>query len=57
MENFDSLAVFSVDSRQSQFCKGSVTRLTLRLCVFVAQQSSKRSKKPAEQGSTGFSNL
>ena len=57
MENFDSFAVFSVDSRQSQFCKGTVIYLSLRLCVFAAGVRAQRSKKPAERGSTGFSNL
>ena len=54
MENFDSLAVFSVDSRQSHFCKGTVTDLSLRLCVFVAEASMADSKKPVERGPTGF---
>ena len=54
MENFDSLAVFSVDSRQSHFCKGTVTNLSLRLCVFVAEASMADSKKPVERGPTGF---
>jgi len=57
MENLDSLAVFSVDSPQSHFCKGTVALLTSRLCRFVAYESPADSKKPVEQGSTGFIRL
>jgi hypothetical protein len=36
MENLLFSEVFSVDSRQSHFCKGTVAHLSSELCIFIA---------------------